>query len=289
MARRRLWDRRDAGTAAMNRLYVVETAVTPTGARADHRLSVPARQVEEIARALAGRLGISVQPRASGALDEWLGAVANDLKEHAGRSVVLAGPRQPATVHLLAHALNHHLKNIGQTVLHTAPIEVQPVNQTDSLRQLAQDMEQGKVEVLVILGGNPVYTAPADFDFTACLQKVPLRFHLSLYQDETSRQCHWHLPEAHYLESWGDTRAYEGTASIAQPLIEPLYHGRSSYELMAVLADGLGTPPREIVRSYWQRHHKALNSSGDFETFWETSLHDGVIAGTKFPSRSVSL
>jgi molybdopterin-containing oxidoreductase family iron-sulfur binding subunit len=289
MSRRRVWRSADKpADAAMNRLYVVETALTNTGAKADHRLDVAAREVEGIARAIAARLGVG-EAGAAAAPEKWIAAVADDLKANAGRCIILAGPRQPRSVHLLAHVLNDHLKNFGQTVLHTAPVEARPVDQVDSLRTLVEDMDKGKVEVLVILGGNPVFTAPADFDFLGRLLKVPLRFHLSLYQDETSKQCQWHLPEAHFLEAWGDTRGYEGTASIAQPLIEPLYHGLSACELLAVVADGLRTPGREIVRGYWQKHHKQQSSSADFETFWETALHDGVIAGTKLPTKSASL
>src|SRR5206468_2920982 len=126
-------------------------------------------------------------------------------------------------VHLLVHALNDRLGNVGQTVFHTRPIEAHPVDLTRSLHQLVRDMDAGRVELLLVLGGNPVFAAPADFRFQQRMQKVPLRIHLSLFQDETSRQCHWHLPEAHYLESWSDARAYDGTASIVQPLIAPLY------------------------------------------------------------------
>src|SRR5262249_29914001 len=121
------------------------------------------------------------------------------------------------------------------------------------------------------------------------LQKVPLRFHLSLYQDETSRQCQWHLPEAHYLESWSDTRAFEGTATIVQPLIEPLYQGRSSHELLTVLSDQPQIPGLEIVRNYWRTQGRGEGSAGDFETFWETALHDGIVAGSAFAEKKVSL
>src|SRR5262249_48956961 len=149
---------------------------------------------------------------------------ARDLDQHRGRCVVLGGARQPPVVHLLAHVLNHGLGNVGQTVIHTAPIEARPMDQMQSLRELVGDMENDRVELLVILGGNPGFTAPANFRFAELMKRKEktLRFHLSLYQDETSRLCHWHLPEAHYLESWSDAQAFDGTISIAQPLIEPL-------------------------------------------------------------------
>ena len=122
----------------------------------------------------------------------------------------------------------------------------------------------------MILGGNPVYNAPADVPFSEALRKVPLRVHHSLSLDETSYQCHWHLPEAHYLEAWSDARAYDGTASIVQPLVEPLYQGRSALELAAMLTDLCETPGREIVHEYWQSQWKTLHKEGNFDQFWQT-------------------
>src|SRR5262249_30662927 len=157
-------------------------------------LALPAADVEAFARALAAELKVPGAPAAP-ALGEraraWVPRVAADLRR--GPSLVIAGDRQPAAVHLLAHAVNHHLGNVGKTVTFIDPVEARPVDHLQSLGELAEDMDQGRVELLVILGGNPVFTAPADFHFTERLQKVPLRFHLSLYQDETSRQCQWHL------------------------------------------------------------------------------------------------
>jgi molybdopterin-containing oxidoreductase family iron-sulfur binding subunit len=289
MARRRVrTSAADAKQAEMNRLYVVETAVSNTGAKADHRLALRAQEIEAFARAVATKLGVPAGGDALGH-DRWVAAVTGDLERRRGRCVVLAGDRQPTAVHLLAHALNHRLGNVGQTVLYTAPLQARPVDQTESLRALTEDMDQGRVEVLLVLGGNPVFTAPADFHFSERMQKVPLRIHLGLYQDETARQCHWHLPEAHYLEAWGDTRAFDGTASIVQPLIEPLYRGRSAPELLAVLADRIQTPGYEIVKAYWRKHWQGQAGSGDFEDFWQTAVHDGIVAGTRFPTRSVAL
>jgi molybdopterin-containing oxidoreductase family iron-sulfur binding subunit len=289
MARRRVrTGTADAKQATMNRLYVVETAVSNTGAKADHRLALRAQQIEGFARALATKLGVPVGGDAAGH-DDWVAAVAADLERSRGHCVVLAGDRQPPTVHLLAHALNDRLGNVGQTVFHTAPVPARPVEQAESLRGLAEDMDQGRVEVLILLGGNPVFTAPADFRFVERMQKVPLRVHLSLYQDETSRQSHWHLPEAHYLEAWGDTRAFDGTASIVQPLIAPLYHGRSVPELLAVLAEQVQMPGYELVKGHWRKYWQGQGASGDFEEFWQIAVHDGVVAGTKFPARSVAL
>jgi molybdopterin-containing oxidoreductase family iron-sulfur binding subunit len=290
VARRRVrTDAAGAPSARMNRLYAVETAVTCTGAKADNRLALPAGAIEGFAHAVAARLGVAAA--GGGAAPEpWVSEVAADLERHRGRCLVLAGDRQPSAVHLLAHALNHRLGNVGQTVFHTAPVEARPDDQLQSLRELVEDMDRERVEVLLILGGNPVFTAPADFAFAERMRKVRLRVHLSLYQDETSRLCHWHLPEAHYLEAWGDARAFDGTASIAQPLIQPLYQGRSALEVLAALTDRLQTPGYEIVRDYWRKHWQArMESAGDFEQLWQTALHDGVVAGTRLPAKSYPL
>jgi molybdopterin-containing oxidoreductase family iron-sulfur binding subunit len=291
MTRRRIrTDAQAAKQAQMNRLYMVETAVTNTGAKADHRLALRATEIEGVARAIAAKLGI---PAGNVSQDHahWVAAVAKDLGQHRGRCLILAGERQPPAVHLLAHAVNDLLGNVGETVFYTVPIEAQPVDQIASLRALVQDMESGKVEVLAILGGNPVFAVPADFRFVEHMQQVPLRVHLSLYQDETSRQCHWHLSEAHYLEAWSDARAYDGTASIAQPLIAPLYQGRSAHELLAVLTRQHEVPGYETVRAYWRKHWEGHGRPGDFEDFWQTAVHDGLVADTKdnFSPQTVSL
>jgi MoCo/4Fe-4S cofactor protein with predicted Tat translocation signal len=289
MSRRRVrTTKADAKNATMNRLYVVETTLTSTGAKADHRLAVRAAEVENLARALATKLGVPAGG-SPGPHEKWLAAVARDLEQHRGRCVVLAGDRQPPAVHLIAHALNEHLGNIGHTVLHTPPIETRPVDQLASLRELVEDMDKGRVEMLVILDANPVFTAPADYHFTESLQKVRLRVHLGLYQDATARQCHWHLPQAYYLEAWGDARAFDGTASIVQPLILPLYQGRSAHEVVSLLTSATEVPGRETVKAYWRKEWQARGASGSFDDFWDTALHDGIVPGTAFEPRSESL
>jgi molybdopterin-containing oxidoreductase family iron-sulfur binding subunit len=294
MSRRRVRTTdKDAGKAQMNRLYVVETAVTNTGAKADHRLALRAHDIEDFARALAAKLGVpeSGGQSVSGDQTKWIAAISKDLEQHRGRCVVIAGDRQPPAVHLLAHALNERLGNAGRAVLHTDPIEARPADHMQSLRDLVQAIEKDQVELLVILGGNPAFTAPADFAFAELIKRKPdlLRFHLSLYQDETSRLCQWHLPAAHYLETWSDARAFDGTASIVQPLIEPLYHGRSAHQLLAVMTNDQEAPAEETVRAYWFKHWKEHKSTADLEDFWQTAVHDGVVAGTKFPVKTFPL
>ncbi len=285
----------NAQTAEMNRLYVAETAVSCTGAKADHRLAVLYSDIERLAREIANQSGILGEHAIPFQWQKWAAAVAQDLKAHRGRSLVLAGHQQTPAVHVLAQALNDHLGNVGKTVVYTDPVEIRATDQTGSLETLVADMQRGRVDFLLILGGNPVYTAPANFEFAKHLERVPLRAHLSLFRDETSRLCHWHLPEAHFLEAWSDGRAFDGTVSIAQPLIEPLYQGLSAHEVLAMLSDEELIPGRELVRKRWRQHWSlkekpnSAHADDEFETFWQTSLHDGVIAGTALAAVEVKL
>jgi len=265
----------------MNRLYVVESTPTSTGAKADHRLPLKAGMVEKFAFAIANSAGAG--PTENVALAEWgrfPDAVAEELASHKERSVVVVGDHQPPNVHALGHAINHQLGNIGITVFYTEPLDANPINQTESIKDLVADMRASKVDLLVILGGNPVYDAPADLNFADALtnSKIPLRVHHGLYQNETAELCQWHVNETHELESWGDARAYDGTVSIIQPLIAPLYNGKSTLEFVALLSGQADATGYDLARAYWQKQH----AGADFEQFWRKSLHDGWIAGTAF-------
>jgi MoCo/4Fe-4S cofactor protein with predicted Tat translocation signal len=273
----------------MSRLYVVESSMSSTGAKADHRLPLRASNVEAFARALGSVLGMNTG--GDGVLDKeqakFVAAIAQDLQGHRGSSVIIAGDHQPPAVHALAHAMNQTLGNVGKTVIYTDPVDANPLNQFESIKDLVTDMRGGKVDMLFILGGNPAYDAPVDLSFADALKNtnIPMRVHLGLYQDETAELCQWHVNEAHYLESWGDTRAYDGTVSIVQPLIAPLYGGKSAYELTALLAGQAEATGHEVVQGYWQKQH----AGADFDFFWRKSLHDGWIAGTTFSPKQVSL
>ncbi|HEX8142130.1 MAG TPA: TAT-variant-translocated molybdopterin oxidoreductase [Pyrinomonadaceae bacterium] len=250
----------------MSRLYVVETTLTNTGGKADHRLALRPSEIEGFVRAVAGGLGVNLgaggQGSGAGQYGWWAQALVRDLQQSRGRSIIIPGDEQSAVVHALAHAMNDALGNTGKTVIHTDPIEAFPENQMQSLRTLVADMNGGQVETLVILGGNPVYNAPADLNFGESLKKVAMRIHLSLYRDETSELCHWHIPEAHYLEAWSDTRGHDGTATIMQPLIAPLYGGRSAHEILAVFSTDQSRTGYDILRTYWQGQMKGGGSSG---------------------------
>lgn len=293
MSRRKVREaHEDGGKAAdMNRLYAVESMLTSAGAIADHRLAMKSGDVENFARAIARELQVPNAPAAASLPDNakaWLAPLLSDLSANKGKCVVVAGDHQPASVHALAHAINNTLGNIGTTVIVTDPVEVQPDNQLNSFQTLAKEMADGKVDFLLILGGNPVFNAPADIDFAAALDKVALRVHLGLYQDETGSRCQWHINEAHSLEAWGDARAYDGTPSIMQPLIAPLYSGRSSLELLSALSADPSESQQsghDLVKSYWKGQYKGE----DFEKFWHDSVRTGVVAGFAAPQSTRSV
>jgi len=268
---------------AMNRLYAVESTPTITGTSADHVWPLKASDVEDFARAIAAGVGVAGAGGSSLSADKRVQAIVKDLQANRGQSVVIPGEYQSPIVHALAHAINAALGAVGKTVKYTAPVEADSVVHSDSLTELVADMNNGKVEALFILGGNPVYDAPAELKFAEALQKVPLRIHTGLYNDETASWCNWHVPQTHYLEEWSDVRAYDGTASLVQPLIAPLYDGKSLHEILAVLLGQGNRKGYDIVREYWRKQHSA-----GFETWWRKVLNDGVISGSAAKPVSVT-
>ncbi len=301
----------------MNRLYVVESTPTITGSYADHRLPLKPSLIEGAARAVAAGVGAPGSGGAPpGVPAEWIAAVVKDLQGHRGTSLVIAGRYQSLAVHALAHAMNQALGNVGKTVTYTAPVEAHFGAREGTLRELVDDMDAGRVGLLLILGGNPVYDAPADIPFYQALQKVPQRVHLGLYEDETAVQCQWHIPESHYLEAWSDARAFDGTASFIQPLITPLYESHSAHELLAAVMGEGDRNGYDIVRDYWQAQ-KGLSptdrqsaagkgvpgaaptgsdsapslsgAASAFEKWWRQALIAGVIPGTAAPAKPVTL
>jgi MoCo/4Fe-4S cofactor protein with predicted Tat translocation signal len=272
----------------MNRLYVIESTPSATGAKADHRLPIRAADALAFMRLMVQPAGLQ-HPQSSSAMEaarQRANAIADDLRKSGGRSVVIVGDHQPPSVHAVGHYINQSLGNVGKAVFYIDPVDANPINQTDSLKELVADMQGGRVDLLIILGGNPAYDAPADLNFADLLKsnKVPVRVHHGLYQDETAELCQWHVPATHELESWGDARAYDGTASIIQPLIAPLYNGKSAIEFVALLSGQAEATGYELVRSYWQKQH----SGADFEQSWRKSLHDGWIEGTAYAPKAVT-
>jgi molybdopterin-containing oxidoreductase family iron-sulfur binding subunit len=315
-SRRRL----EGDKAAFIRLYAVESSPSNTGSKADHRLPLRASAIEAFTRAVAAQLGVSAAGAAAAPAETqaWSAALVKDLQAARGRSLVIAGDSQPPVVHALAHAMNEALGNVGATVTYTQTAEARPMNQLEGLKELVGEMNAGTVGFLLILGGNPVYTAPADLKFTDALAKVALRAHVGLHQDETAAQCHWHVPHVHYLESWSDVRAADGTVSIIQPLIAPLYGGRSFHEVVAALGEGGPRPAYDLVRAFWSGAGVAppqpvtaaagrgaavpqaspgpargaqagAAAISTFDQSWRRWLHDGVMPNTAFAPKTVSV
>jgi molybdopterin-containing oxidoreductase family iron-sulfur binding subunit len=279
----------------MNRLYVVENRFTITGAMADHRLRMPASQVPVFTYLLAGKIGALTKdsglisllgglaaPAETPAFDEqWLIEAANDLIAKSGSSIVLAGQQQPVVVQLLAYAINSALKNIGRTIV----VREFPRNKSSkSILQLADRMNRDEIKTLFIFGGDPVYNAPRavaqdpdkkfPIDWTELQKKVPEIVRLGYHEDETSARSHWHVPLAHYLESWGDALAADGSYLSIQPMILPLFGGLSDIELMNAL---LGRPKVEGP-DLVQETFRGTKPPGDFRTAWSKFLHDGFAA-----------
>ena len=268
----------------LSRLYAAECTPGLVGAAADHRVAVRPSLVPALARAIAAAAGVS-GGGGNAALPEPLRRFAEsagrDLAGSRGASLVVVGEGQPAEVHALAHAVNRALGASGATIEYTDPVEADPVLDLDSLKALVDDLNAGEIELLVIVGGNPVYDAPADLDFRSALRKARTSARLGYWEDETSEWCHWNLPMTHPLETWSDPRAFDGTVTIAQPLIAPLYQGKSELELVAALSGEPDRTSHDIVREYWS----AKRSEGDFETFWKKSVHDGWVADTALAPR----
>ncbi len=282
--------RRKQPENGMNRLYAVESTPTTTGMKAEHRLGLRASEIPAFAAALAQAVGVpSVNaPAYAWTADQqkFLAALAKDLKANAGKSAVLPGLYQDPSVAALALAINNALGNMGKTVFVASdPAIPIPSDQLGDFKSLVADLNAGKVDWLVILNSNPVYDAPADlgfsdaFDqvFNASLGNTKTAVHLGQHYDETGQKSQWHIPAAHYLESWSDARAYDGTISIVQPMIEPLYNGRTAHHVFQTLLDEPMVSPYDTVRETWRAH-----INGDFETSWRKALHDGWIANTAF-------
>ncbi|MBY6264837.1 4Fe-4S dicluster domain-containing protein [Azospirillum sp. 412522] len=269
----------------MSRLYAIESSPTLAGARADHRFAARPDEIEATVRALAAELGAGPAAWRQDA-PGWLAAVARDLSASRGAALVHAGPAQPPAVHALVHAINDALGAPGRTVTYIEPVEADPVDHGDSLKGLVDDMAAGRVDTLLILGANPVFTAPADLDFARALAKVPLSVHLGTAPDETAMLCTWHVPEAHELERWSDLRAFDGTVTIQQPQTRPLWGGWSPHELLAVL-DGETRPDgHAIVRATWMER---FQGKGDADRLWDDALRLGIVPDSAAAPLSASL
>jgi molybdopterin-containing oxidoreductase family iron-sulfur binding subunit len=278
-------------TGIGGRLYVAESSYSLTGVRADHRLAVASNRVPMVLACVAHHLvaehHIELPAAAAGYAGEsgqgisdreraFAEMLAADLVRFQGGSVILVGPRQEPAVHALAAVLNQVLGANGTTISYTADPDPDRPSHMAAIRELAAAIESGSIETLLILGGNPAYDAPADLRFGDLLAEVPTSIHLSLYDDETSKLCTWHLPQAHGLESWGDGRAWDGTLTLRQPLIAPLYDGKSTLEVLNLASEAEATSGYDLLR----KNLGEQSRTADFEGFWRRALHDGVVEGT---------
>jgi MoCo/4Fe-4S cofactor protein with predicted Tat translocation signal len=273
-AKRKVQDPKDP----IGRIYVAEASHTLTGAYADHRLRIRSSEMGAFALALAKELNVSgAELRVLGNQNDkgrnFVAAVAKDLAANRGRSLVVAGPGQPPAVHALVALINQALGNTGETVLYSKPV-VEATDSVAALKQLTADLNAGAVRTLVILGGNPAYAAPGDLDFTAAMKKASATIALCADENETWIAAEWQLPEAHPFEAWGDARALDGTVSIQQPLIQPLYEGKSALEVIALLT---GNPVKayDFVKGYWIAQWGA-----GADKKWRQALYDGFVEGS---------
>jgi MoCo/4Fe-4S cofactor protein with predicted Tat translocation signal len=273
-----------AAKRAMNRLFVAETSPMITAAMADVRCRVRPSELDKLAIALVDAVAGKTTSDLTDKQASWIKAAAVALNENRGASAVLISETASAAAHAAIHRLNADLGNIGKTVRYIDPVIVAPAGDA-SLASLVKDMNAGSVKTLLIVGGNPVYSAPADFEFASAMSKVDFRVHLSQHYDETGFYCHWHLPMSHELEGWSDARAFDGTATVIQPLILPLHATRNAIELFSTLLGEFDRDAHQVVQDYWRKSH---GNDADFDAFWQKSLNDGVIAGTAFPIQDVA-
>jgi molybdopterin-containing oxidoreductase family iron-sulfur binding subunit len=282
--------------AAMSRLYVIETMPTPTGTMADHRLRRKPSAIVHTAARLAAELAagasgarlpapiVAALARLRSTAEPVLSAIARDLARSAGASAVTVGPRQPPVVHALGHVMNAALGN-AQAAWTIAPTPVGAGSAEQDLAELAAEIDRGSVDTLVILEGNPVYTAPADLELGRRLGRVKDVVYLGAYEDETAALARWFIPAAHVLESWGDATAYDGTASIVQPLIAPLFDGRTATQVLALFTGRHEPDSPRMLRESWGRRWPA----GDFAARWAAALETGIVAGSASPRQSLTL
>jgi molybdopterin-containing oxidoreductase family iron-sulfur binding subunit len=274
-------DRREVGSDKinLNRLYALESNPTLTGAAADHRIICRPAEIEDFVTALLEMIEKGTSDRAAMLSDNMkrrLTAAARELADNKSRSLVVAGREQSVFIQQAACRLNDALQNTGKTIDYIPNIEEAPEKTSASLQALIEDLGEKKVSDLVILDGNPVYASPRGLDFGKMCRNAGTVVYLGPYEDETSELANWHIPMAHELESWGDVKAFDGTVTIRQPLINPLYNGITEYELCMLLLGKNTDRYEELIRGYWKDR---LNIA-DFENFWHNTLHDGVMAGS---------
>jgi len=262
------------------RLYAIEATWSATGANADHRLTLRPDLIGNVAIAVAAYLrGQTPKTTLPDNAMKFARFAADDLQTHHGQALVLAGPAQPPEIHALCHWINHALAAPVDLI---EPLDSGPAH-VDALRALADDLKSGAIETLIVLDRNPLFDAPGELGLKEALPRIPFTVHLGQHNDETAALCRWHLPLSHALESWSDLRAIDGTASIVQPLIRPLYDTRTMHDVVAMLGGALAPSSYDLVRDTWRSI-----ASGDFENWWRQTLHDGIVPNTRAQSQTAT-
>jgi Fe-S-cluster-containing dehydrogenase component/anaerobic selenocysteine-containing dehydrogenase len=257
------------------RLYVVEPEWSLTGANCDYRLALHPRQIRNFAFAIAAALQGENAPELPHETAHFAQAVAADLKAHRGRALITVGRRQPAELHALGFWLNAQLNAPADMIM---PVDGNRLSDAQALQALAHDLDSGQIKTLIIIDANPVYDGPADLNLVNNIGKVESVFHLGLHDNETAQHVHWHLPLSHTLETWSDLRAFDGTASIVQPLILPLYDTRSAHDVIGFMSGTVAPSAYDLVRQTWM----AQAFGKEFESWWKQTLHDGFVANSAF-------
>jgi len=265
-------------SGTMNRLYAFESTPGLVGAIADHRWPVKPSAVFGIASALAASLGVSGETAGAGVDQRVIDALVKDLQSAPGAAIVVTGDQQGPEVHALVQAINEKIGAFGQTVIHIDPVDATTSDTVGDLKDLVADLNGGQVDTIIVLGGNPIYDAPADLKFAEAIAKAKNKIRMGLYDDETAQACNWFVPITHSLEEWGDARSYDGTASVMQPLIAPLYEGKSAIEIISSLS-GKPKSGYDLVRATWKNSGWV---KGDFEKDWRRIVHDGLLKGSNY-------
>jgi Fe-S-cluster-containing dehydrogenase component len=265
--------RRIPESDSFSRVYAFESVPTLIGAKADYRLALAPHHLFEVAIAIANALGAGLREASlPGDASRLVSAAVDDLKSRPGHAIVLAGRTLSAEAHALVQWINTRL---------SAPVAIiTPVDQPDgreprSLADFARDVAAGKVQSLFVLGGNPLYSSPSDLDLPKLITEIPFRLHAGVYANETAHAAHWHVPLSHPLESWSDLRAVDGTASIVQPLVRPLYQTQTIHEVMAMFCGEENASAYDLVRQTW------AEGKADFDKWWRDVLREGVVPDSK--------
>jgi len=277
---------RDPNSGVYSRLWIFEAGYSVTGAAADVRQTLLPTAMPGLVRAIAGGLGLHSETSSlESSLQPIVDQVVAELKSSGSHSLLVAGPSQTPEVHAWVHAIHQHLGSAGTTVSYCDEPQVEKKSCVDAFAELSGALRGGAVDTLLILDGNPVYDCPADLrlELTGSPNRRVTSIHLGLYENETAQQCTWHAPIAHFLESWGDGRAWDGTYGVQQPLIHPLFDGISAIELLSLATGQAVKDGLELVRTTAREQFRMTDDRA-----WQTLLHDGALPDSQFAAVTTS-